>query len=64
MPLSPQDVYKRQDITSQNVRIVVSLDGIGNSEGMFAVEPRIYIDGVSGVGAVGDYEVNVRVSKS
>ncbi len=51
-------------ITAQNVRIVVSLEGIGNSEGMFTIEPRIYIDGVSGVGAVGDYEVNVRVSKS
>ena len=43
------DVYKRQDLTNYTA-----------TSGTVAVPAKIYVDGFSNAGAVGEYVVNVR----
>ena len=51
-------------VKPENIRIVTSLENLGNAEGIFGAEARVYVDGYPNVGAVGTYKVNVRITKS
>lgn len=50
-------------VMPQNVRAVVDLDGTVLSPGQHTVSANVVLDGVSDVGAVGEYKVIVSVSK-
>lgn len=51
-------------ITAENVRIVADLTDQSNAEGTFAINAAVYVDGYPNVGAIGTYQVNVRISKN
>jgi len=55
---APEDVISQ--ITAENVRVVVDLTNYKATSGTVAVPAKIYVDGFSNVGAVGEYVVNVR----
>lgn len=50
-------------ISLSNIRIVADLSEIGDATGVFAVTAKIYIDGFTDLGAVGEYTVTVSVTK-
>ena len=55
---APDDVISQ--ITAENVRVVVDLTNYKATSGTVAVPAKIYVDGFSNAGAVGEYVVNVR----
>ena len=55
---APEDVISQ--ITAENVRVVVDLTNYKATSGTVAVPAKIYVDGFSNAGAVGEYVVNVR----
>lgn len=50
-------------VTTSNIRAVADLSSIGTSTGQFSVPVDVYVDGFSGVGAMGSYSVLVSVSE-
>lgn len=52
------------DIQASNIRVVADLSEVGSAAGEFTVPVRIYIDGYTDVGAIGDkpYTVAIRIS--
>lgn len=50
-------------VSLSNIRIVADLSEIGDATGVFAVTAKIYIDGFTDLGAVGEYTVTVSVTK-
>ena len=50
-------------VTADNVRIVANLTDVKSTIGTHAVPARINVDGVSGVGAIGNNTVTVRIAE-
>ena len=50
------------DITGANIRVVASLEELGNTTGTFSVEAEVFVDGYPKVDAVGEYKITVFVS--
>ena len=46
-------------ITADNVRVVVDLTNYKATSGTVAVPAKVYVDGCSDAGAIGEYVVNV-----
>ena len=57
----PSDVMDA--VTASSIRAVADLGSIGTSTGQFSVPVDVYVDGFSGVGAMGSYSVLVSVSE-
>ena len=57
----PSDVMDA--VTASSIRAVADLGSIGTSTGQFNVPVDVYVDGFSGVGAMGSYSVLVSVSE-
>ncbi|MEG0035796.1 MAG: CdaR family protein, partial [Oscillospiraceae bacterium] len=49
-------------IKANNIRVVADLTDVGNTTGVFQPIAKIYVDGVTGVGAVGEYKIYVKLS--
>jgi len=45
-----------------NIRIVGDMEDLGNSDGNYAIPATVYVDGNENVGAIGTYQIAVRVS--
>ena len=56
----PSDVMDA--VTASSIRAVADLSSIGTSTGQFSVPVDVYVDGFSGVGAMGSYSVLVSIS--
>ena len=52
------------DVNASNIRIVADLSELGNTTGIFTVTAKVYVDGYTDVGAVGEYKVSVSVAAS
>ena len=48
-------------IEANNIRAVADLTDLGSSAGIFQPPAKIYVDGVTGVGAIGEYSVYVKI---
>lgn len=48
-------------IQPNNIRVVADLAELGSTTGVFEPSAKVYVDGVTGVGAVGSYTVYVRL---
>lgn len=57
-----EDALER--ISEVNVRAVADLTDYGTARGIVSVPVKIYIDGTSGVGAVGEYKVYVNITRA
>ena len=51
-------------IRAENIRAVADLTDIRDSTGSYMPYARIYVDGVTDVGAIGDYAVSVEIRKA
>lgn len=51
-------------IRAENIRAVADLTDIKDSTGSYMPYARIYVDGVTDVGAIGDYAVSVEIRKA
>ncbi|MEG0940285.1 MAG: CdaR family protein [Oscillospiraceae bacterium] len=49
-------------IKANNIRVVADLTDVGNTTGVFQPIAKIYVDGFTGVGAVGEYKIYVKLS--
>lgn len=50
-------------VMPSQIRVVADLSGLGATTGTFTVLAKVYVDGDSTVGAVGEYKVTVKISK-
>lgn len=54
-----------QDVLDQvkpnNIRVVADLSELGTTSGVFEPAAKVYVDGFTGVGSVGDYKVYVKL---
>ena len=57
---APEDL---SSVKAENLRAVADLTDYNESAGTFIVDVRIYVDGASNVGAVGDYQISVELKK-
>ena len=57
----PSDVMDA--VTASSIRAVADLSSIGTSTGQYSVPVYVYVDGFSGVGAMGSYSVLVSISE-
>lgn len=48
-------------VKPNNIRVVADLSELGTTSGVFEPAAKVYVDGFTGVGAVGDYRVYVRL---
>ena len=48
-------------IASNNIRVVADLSDIGSTAGVFQPTAKVYVDGYTGVGAIGDYSVYIKI---
>ena len=48
-------------IKANNIRVVADLSELGSTSGVFEPIAKVYIDGYTGVGAVGEYKVYVKL---
>lgn len=53
-----------EQIRAENIRAVADLTDIKDSTGSYMPYAKIYVDGVTDVGAVGDYAVSVEIRKA
>lgn len=53
-----------EQVTSENIRIVADFSSYGEVTGAAKVPCKVYVDGVTGVDAVGDYSVNVNITQN
>ena len=51
-------------IKAENIRAVADLNDIRDSTGSYMPYAKIYVDGVTDVGAIGDYAVSVEIRKA
>ena len=58
---SSEDISR---VRAENIRIVADLSDQGNAAGTFEVHATVVVDGFPNVGAIGNYKVNVRISKN
>lgn len=49
-------------VSAVNVRAVADLSEYGSATGIFAVPVKIYVDGTTGVGAIGEYTIYINLS--
>lgn len=52
------------ELAASNIRAVADLSIVGTSTGQYLVPVEIYVDGYSGVGAMGNYSVLVTISEA
>jgi len=57
---APQETLDK--ITSDNIRVVADLTDYTTASGTVKVPAKVYIDGVTGAGAVGDYTLTISIS--
>ncbi len=57
---TPEDLAS---VRAENLRAVADLTDYNESAGTFIVDVKIYVDGASNVGAVGDYQISVELKK-
>ncbi|MBO7389095.1 MAG: hypothetical protein J6T95_01110 [Oscillospiraceae bacterium] len=57
---TPEDL---SSVKAENLRAVADLTDYNESAGTFIVDVKIYVDGASNVGAVGDYQISVELKK-
>ena len=57
----PADVVSK--VTADNIRIVADLEGINSNIGQQTVNAKVNVDGYSNVGAIGTYQITVKISK-
>lgn len=57
----PSDVMEA--VTASSIRAVADLSSVGTSTGQFSVPVDVYVDGFSGVGTMGSYNVLVSISE-
>ncbi len=50
-------------VKAENLRAVADLTDYNESSGTYIVDVKIYVDGASNVGAVGDYQISVELKK-
>lgn len=50
-------------VSAENVRAVADLAEYGTATGIFAVPVKIYVDGSTGVGAIGEYKLYISITK-
>lgn len=48
-------------VKPNNIRVVADLSELGTTSGVFEPAAKVYVDGFTGVGAVGDYKVYVKL---
>ena len=57
---APEDLAS---VRAENLRAVADLTDYNESAGTYIVDVKIYVDGASNVGAVGDYQISVELKK-
>jgi YbbR domain-containing protein len=57
---TPEDLAS---VRAENLRAVADLTDYNESAGTYIVDVKIYVDGASNVGAVGDYQISVELKK-
>ena len=57
---APEDL---SSVKAENLRAVADLTDYNESAGTYIVDVKIYVDGASNVGAVGDYQISVELKK-
>ena len=50
-------------VSANNIRVVADLSEIGEATGMMTVPVKIFIDGTTEVGAVGEYKINIEITR-
>lgn len=58
---APEDLDKLQ---ANNVRLVADAGELGEATGEFEVPAKVHVDGVTGVGAIGEYTVFIKIKRS
>ena len=53
-----------EQIKAENIRAVADLTDIRDSTGLYMPNAKIYVDGVTDVGAIGDYAISVEIRKA
>lgn len=48
-------------IAANNIRVVADLSDIGSTAGVFQPPAKVYVDGFTGVGAIGEYSVYMKI---
>ncbi len=48
-------------VQANNIRVVADLTDIGSTTGVFQPPAKVYVDGYTGVGAIGEYSVYVKI---
>jgi len=48
-------------IAANNIRVVADLSDIGSTAGVFQPPAKVYVDGFTGVGAIGEYSIYVKI---
>lgn len=51
-------------VSAENVRAVADLTEYGTATGIFAVPVKVYVDGTTDVGAIGEYKLYISISKA
>ena len=54
----------RQKIKAENIRAVADLTDFKDSTGSYMPYAKIYVDGVTDVGAIGEYAISVEIRKA
>ena len=57
---TPEDL---SSVRAENLRAVADLTDYNESAGTYIVDVKIYVDGSSNVGAVGDYQISIELKK-
>jgi len=52
------------EIAENNIRIVADLAGYGDTQGLLNVPVKIYVDGTTEAGAVGEYKIYVNITRA
>ncbi len=50
-------------VTAENVRAVADLTEFGTATGFFSVPVKLYVDGTTSVGAIGEYKLFIQIKK-
>lgn len=58
---TPEDLAK---LEGENLRAVADLTDYNESTGQYIVDVKIYVDGFTNVGAIGDYTISVEIRKA
>ena len=57
---APQETLDK--INADNIRVVADMTDYTTASGTVKVPAKVYIDGVTGAGAVGDYTLTINIS--